>query len=146
MVFSMRNDGVIYNPSFSNINFPSFFNVDFVLGCDDPTYKPSYGGELSLLTNLIFRLNPTWARFFWKSSRPVVKKHTVSQKVFVHFTFYCIDNMEKVLIKKLKNATVVIIWWRHHESHVLNFLKFIRNWCISSYYKRNLVGNFIFFV
>ena len=108
MVFSMRNDGLIYDPSFSNINFPSFFNLDFVLGCDDRTYKPSYGRELSLLTNLIFRLNPTWARFFGKSSRTVLKKHAVSQKVFVHFTWYFVHILYwqygKIFDKKIEKC------------------------------------------
>ena len=34
---------------------------------------------------------------------------------------YFIDNMEQVLIEKLANVTFVIIWWRHHESHMLTF-------------------------
>ena len=41
---------------------------------------------------------------------------------------YCIDNMEQLLIRRLTNVIFVIIWWLHHESHVLTFFKFFRNW------------------
>ena len=68
------------------------------------------------------------------ASRPVVKQHAVSQKMLAHFTWSFVHILYwqygKALIKKLTNVTFVIIWWRHHESHVLTFLKFFRNWCI----------------
>ena len=61
------------------------------------------------------------------ASRPALKKHAVSQKIFVHFTW----NFVHILFwqygisldKKLTNVTFIIIWWRHHESHVLTFFK-----------------------
>ena len=62
-----------------------------------------------------------------------VKTH-VSQKVFVHFTWNFVLYWQYgiSLDKKLTNITFVIIWWRHHESHMLTFIKFCRTWCIPS--------------
>ena len=99
-------------------------------------------------------IQPYLGWLFWKSqvgaSRPAVKKHAVSQKAFVHFTRnfahilswqYEISLDKKVVKCHFCNHLITSSW----KSYVDVFM-FFRNWCISCCYKRNLVGNFMFFV
>ena len=89
-------------------------------------------------------------------SRPAVKKHAVSQKIFVHFTwnFVHILYWQYGISLDKKNWQMSLLssfaghhlYFYHHDNHVLTFFKFSRNWCISFCYKWNLEGNFIFFV
>ena len=79
-------------------------------------------------------------------SRPVVKKHAVSQNVFVHFTWNFVHILYWQygisLEKKLTNVTFVIIWWCHYESHdfhddnIFWRFKFFRNWCIYFFFSQ----------
>ena len=66
---------------------------------------------INTIVDVSMKRNPTWAGLFWKSQDwgslvgPWWKKHAVSQRTFVDFTWilyiYCIDNTEQVFIKKL---------------------------------------------
>ena len=93
---------------------------------------------------MLWKLTQPGLVFFWKShfwwigglvglgvgaSRTAVKKHASSQKMFVHFTWSFVHILYWQygisLDKKIDKCHFAILWWRHHESHVLTFSKIL---------------------
>ena len=79
---------------------------------------------------------------FWKSKergregggkkKPTMKKHAVSQKIFVHFTWNFVHMLYWQYGISMDKEIDKCYFPNHPNSHVLAFFKIFSNWCISS--------------